>query len=76
MARANQANSITFSDQQLHALSAIGQQAMNNQNLSSQNMNDGGTFRMDARDTINASMADPQTRKRSVSFMDNLGISQ
>ena len=76
MARANQANSITFSDQQLHAMSAIGQQAMNNQNLSSQNINHGGTFRMDARETINASMADPQARKRSVSFMDNLGISQ
>ena len=73
MLRAKQAQKFGFSPKQMEALSAMGQNLMSNRTMEGENL-----FRVDARETINASMAGDHNNngKRMREFMDTLGVSQ
>ena len=74
MLRAKQAEKFGFSSRQMEALSAMGQNLLSNRTdtrLEGENL-----FRVDARDTINASMAENNNGKRMREFMDSLGVNQ
>ena len=74
MLRAKQAQKFGFSPKQMEALSAMGQNLMSNRTdtqLEGENL-----FQVDARDTINASMAGNHNGKRMRDFMDTLGVNQ
>ena len=74
MLRAKQAEKFGFSAKQMEVLSAMGQFFMYNR--TNTQFEGGNLFRVDARDTINASMAGNDNGKRMRDFMDTLGANQ